>query len=183
MLIGFIVVIIMILIIVGILALGIGSGDETGTMNTQVKKIRLLINNIESEAIMYHGMNNSYKGFSASVLSKNNIGTDLYTNNSADLLVPMTKDNWENLPDDFDCDGTNEGNDVDFLGGSNGGAFILKGYIPGNQKAIIVYSCTTSTGDYAQIRFVNQRNNRTYNTEFDKMLENELSEKDTFYGS
>lgn len=183
MLIGFLIVIIMVLVIIGYFALGMGGNDETGTISTQVKKIKLLVNNIESEAVMYHGMNNSYNGFNAIYLAKNNIGTELLSTTSSDLVVPMTKNNWENLPDDFNCDGVSEGNDVDFYTSNGGGVFLLKGYIPGNQKAIIVYSCTTSSGDYAQIRFVNQRSNKTYSPAFDKTLENELSEKDTFYGS
>lgn len=183
MLIGFVIIIVMILVIVGLMAIGTSGGDDTGIYSAQIKKVKVLINNIESEAIMYHGLKDTYKGFNAEYLSKNGIGTELYTNNSSDVSVTMNKANWDNLPTDFDCDGTEEDTTVDFLSADYGGVFLFKGYEPGNQKAIIVYSCTDITGDnYAQIKFVQQKT-KTYNTKFDEMLELELTEQDTFYGS
>jgi hypothetical protein len=133
---------------------------------------------------MYHGMNNSYAGFNAKYLSSVNIGGELFFDNPADVDLAMTKTNWENLPDDFNCDGTNEADTVNFLGGNFGGVYLLKGYVPGNQKGILVYSCQDVTGtDYAQIRFIKQKTGTSYSIKFDEMFEAELSDKETFYGS
>lgn len=181
MLIGFIVVIVMILIIVGLMAIGNEGGGDTGLYSTQIKKLKTFINNVESEAVLYHGMNNNFNGFNAKYLNSVKIGTELYSDNVADTATPMTKANWLGLPSDFDCDGVAEANNVNYMGAGRG-VFLFKGYIPGNQKAMIVHSCNTESETFSKIIIVKERTS-TYETLFDEMLEMELSNYGNFYGA
>lgn len=181
MLIGFIVVIIMILVIVGLMSVGNNSQGKTGVYETQIKKIKVFLNDIQSEAVIYHGMKNDFNGFNATYLNSVGIGKELYVNSSASLAHPMTKNNWEGLPDDFNCDGKSDSNTTDYLTDGRG-VFIFKGYTPGNQKAILINSCDKTSKSYSEIRFVKDKA-ATYDPEFDKLFENELMNYNFYYGA
>jgi len=188
MLVGFIVIIIMVLVIVGLMSVGNNADNKTGLYETQIKKIKVFINQIESEAILYHGLKGTFNGFNPNYLQAHNIGKELYTDSDADLYNgdPMDGNHWEGLPSDFNCDGTadvdsNGKGTTDYLGAGRG-VFLFKGYEPGNQKAIIINSCTNNNNDYSKLIIVKYRN-QTYDPNFDVLFEKEMSNYGTFYGS
>jgi len=181
MLIGFIVVIIMILVIVGLMSTGNGTDGNTGVYSSQIKKIEVLINSLETEGVMYHGLHNNFTKFNANYLQGTNIAKELYTDSDASLNVPMDKNHWANLPVDFNCDGIVESNTTSYLGAGRG-VFLLKGYVPGNQMALLVNSCKNTNTNYTEIRIVRQIN-FTYNKKFDTMLEQALMNYNFYYGA
>jgi len=183
MLIGFIVVIIMVLVIVGLMAVGNSNSGKVGVYSAQIKKLSVFVNNIESEGVIYHGLKNNFEGFNANYLQSKKIGKELYTDSDADVPLTMTKQNWDNLPADFDCDGTDEADTVDYLGKGKG-VFLLKGTEAGNQKAFLIHSCNGNgtTKPYTEIRIIGVKAaNKTYDPKFDQMLENVLMTTNSFY--